>query len=64
MGDFNPTTGKASSPNEDTGQYGEEAKLLQNNGTKTLNDRVYKPGPESTRQCLQKGEALFLTLWW
>ena len=69
MGDFNSRIGKASNPNENIGHYGEVTKnkngaemlmFLKNIEMKTLNDRVKKPGPERTRQCIQKGESFIL----
>ena len=64
VGDFNPRIGKASNPNENIGQYGEETKnkngaemmeFLMSNEMKTLNDRVKKAVPEWTTQCIKKG---------
>ena len=69
MGDSNSRIGEESNPNENIGQYGEVPKnkngaemlmFLKNIEMKTLNDRVKKPGPERTRQCIQKGESFIL----
>ena len=69
VGDFNSRTGKASNPSEHIGQYGEVKKnkngaemlkFRKNNEMKTLNDRAKKPGPEWSRQCIQKGETSVL----
>ena len=68
VGYFNSRTGEAGNPNENIGQYGEVTKnkngaemlmFLKNNEMKALNDRVKSPGPERSRQCIQKGEFSF-----
>ena len=54
MGDFNSITGKASNPNENGAEM---PMFLRNNETKTLTDRVKRPGPKWTRQRIRKGES-------
>ena len=65
MGDSNSRIGEESNPNENIGQYGEVPKnkngaemlMFLKNEMKTLNDRIKKPGPEWTRQCIRKRES-------
>ena len=71
VGYFNLIIGKACNPNENIGHYGEAThsnngeeilKFLKHDEMKTLNDRVKKAEPESSRQCIQKGESPILDM--
>ena len=71
VGDFNSRIRKASSPNENIGQYGEVTKnkngaemlmFLKNNEMETLTDRVKSQGKNGLDNAYKKEKVLFSTL--